>query len=162
MARSERVCLCAFVLNSFVVDKLLSLFPDPYYESTMIAPDITTATDASVVHKRQSGGSGRKGHPQAKRQRRVSPESKAPNCTTVPMEVEPVFPKLDPSNPVHANRILQRRKAVQKGKNTAGYTRYVENVPKETRRPRSMETPLTPDHTLDIPTKRWQGLLRAW
>jgi len=75
---------------------------------------------------------------------------------------EPEFRKLDSNDPVEANRIQQRRKAITKGKNTVGYDCYLQQVPKEKRRPRSMETPTTPDHTLDIPGKRWNGLVRAW
>mmetsp|Transcript_13248 Transcript_13248/g.15943 ORF Transcript_13248/g.15943 Transcript_13248/m.15943 type:complete len:220 (+) Transcript_13248:2-661(+) len=48
------------------------------------------------------------------------------------------------------------------GKNTVGYDEYTQQVPKHKRRPRCMKHPMTPDHTLDIPTKRWQGLVRAW
>ena len=71
-----------------------------------------------------------------------------------------VFAKLDPVEFQH--RIEQRRRAIQHGKNTSGYEEYIKQVPKEKRRPRSMKHPNTPDHTLDIPTKRWQGLVKAW
>jgi Histone RNA hairpin-binding protein RNA-binding domain len=67
---------------------------------------------------------------------------------------------LDPV--VHAHRIASREKAIDKGKNTTGYDRYVEQVPRECRRLRSMETPMTPNPRWDIPAKRWQGLVRAW
>jgi hypothetical protein len=70
------------------------------------------------------------------------------------------FDKLDPDQ--FARRIEQRRRAVQHGKNTVGYEEYRKQVPKEERRPRSMQHPSTPDPTLDIPTKRWQGLVKAW
>jgi len=72
------------------------------------------------------------------------------------------FPKLDASKPEHARRIQQRRRMICYGKNTVGYEIYTSKVPKEQRRPRSMETPSTPDHTLDIPNKRWIGQIRAW
>lgn len=75
---------------------------------------------------------------------------------------EDEFPKLNQSDPVHARRIQQRRRMVAKGKNTVGYDEYTKKVPKHKRRPRSMEHPSTPDHTLDIPNKRWQGLIKAW
>ena len=48
------------------------------------------------------------------------------------------------------------------GKNTAGYEEYLKQVPTEKRRKRNMETPMTPDYTLDIPNKRWMGQVRAW
>ena len=71
-----------------------------------------------------------------------------------------VFGKLDPAQ--FQRRIEQRRRAIQHGKNTAGYYEYVKQVPKDQRRPRSMKHPSTPDYTLEIPTKRWQGLVKAW
>jgi Histone RNA hairpin-binding protein RNA-binding domain len=70
------------------------------------------------------------------------------------------YSKLDPI--VHAQRIETRFKMIQKGKNTVGYDTYSSQVPKHSRRVRSMDTPHTPDHTLDIPAKRWQGLVKAW
>jgi histone RNA hairpin-binding protein len=75
---------------------------------------------------------------------------------------DPEFVELDPSNPVHARRMQQRRRMVSYGKNTVGYDKYVQQVPKDQRRVRSMKTPSTPDHTLDIPNKRWSGMIRAW
>jgi hypothetical protein len=74
----------------------------------------------------------------------------------------PLYSKLDPNDPAQAKRMEQRRKMITKGKNTAGYDAYVQQIPKHKRRPRSMETPSTPDPTLDIPNKRWQGLVKAW
>jgi Histone RNA hairpin-binding protein RNA-binding domain len=77
-------------------------------------------------------------------------------------DLEP-FAKLNPDdNDVHAQRIASRYKMILKGKNTVGYDQYVQQVPKHLRRIRSMDTPNTPDHTLDIPAKRWQGLVKAW
>jgi hypothetical protein len=72
------------------------------------------------------------------------------------------FEKLDPSKPEHARRMQQRRGMIMYGKNTVGYDVYLQKVPKEKRRPRSMDTPNTPDHTLDIPNKRWIGQVKAW
>ena len=79
-----------------------------------------------------------------------------------PMDLEPMFPKLNQSDAGHARRIQQRRKTVAMGKNTLGYAAYLEQVPKHKRRIRSMDMPGTPDHTLDIPTRRWQGMIKAW
>ena len=101
--------------------------------------------------KRRGGGD----YPQSKRRKFGQQQAQA-------MEVDPLFPKLDQSNPVYAKRIQQRRKEIQKGKNTPGYFEYTKQVPKHERKPRSMDTPSTPDHTLDIPTKRWQGMVKAW
>jgi Histone RNA hairpin-binding protein RNA-binding domain len=78
------------------------------------------------------------------------------------MDLDPLFSNLNQNDPVHARRIQQRRRAVAIGKNTPGYAEYCKQVPKEKRKPFSMETPPTPDHTLDIPTKRWQGMVNAW
>lgn len=73
-----------------------------------------------------------------------------------------VVPKLDQNDPVQARRIQQRGKMIMFGKNTAGYDVYIKQVPKESRRPRCMDHPSTPDHTLDIPNRRWQGMVKAW
>mgnify|MGYP003913699459 CR=1 FL=1 len=71
-------------------------------------------------------------------------------------------PKLNPSIPAEARRISQRLRQVLFGKNTVGYEEYIKKVPKDKRRQRSLECPMTPDHRADIPAKRWQGLLNAW
>lgn len=125
---------------------------------------IQTSAEASPELKRR--GSAKK-IPQAKRFRRKSPAGKpSPTSSTEPtaepMQWEEHTKQLDPNDPVQANRIQKRRKMIQKGKNTAGYDSYVQKIPKEKRVPRSMVTPSTPDPTLDIPTKRWQGQVRAW
>jgi len=86
----------------------------------------------------------------------------ASTATSTAKVMEPEFQKLDQSDPVHARRIQQRRRMVAFGKNTVGYDEYIQQVPKHKRRPRCMKHPMTPDHTLDIPTKRWQGLVKAW
>jgi hypothetical protein len=78
------------------------------------------------------------------------------------MDLEELFDQLDPNHPEQARRIFQRRKTLQKGKNTPGYQNYLLKVPKGARQPRSMKTPATPDPTLKISTKRWQGLVKAW
>lgn len=77
-------------------------------------------------------------------------------------DFDTLFAKLDPTDEVQANRMQQRRKQVTMGKNTAGYECYLQQVPKSSRKPRSMDTPSTPDHTLDVPAKRWAGIVRAW
>lgn len=85
-----------------------------------------------------------------------------PDAKRQKMDWEPeAFSKLNPAVEAHARRIDSRSKAIAKGKNTAGYDAYIQQIPKYKRR-RSMETPSTPDHTLDIPAKRWQGLVKAW
>jgi hypothetical protein len=75
---------------------------------------------------------------------------------------ESIFLKLDPKDPKNAHKIQQRRKAITKGKNTIGYDIYCRSVPKEERQKRSMVTPSTPDHTVDIPNKKWNGMVRSW
>jgi len=73
-----------------------------------------------------------------------------------------VYHKLDPKNPQHARKIEQRQKTIDKGKNTIGYDIYSRTVKKEKRRKFSMITPSTPDHTVDIPNKKWLGMIRSW
>uniref|UniRef100_A0A7S4EFM2 Histone RNA hairpin-binding protein RNA-binding domain-containing protein n=1 Tax=Pseudo-nitzschia australis TaxID=44445 RepID=A0A7S4EFM2_9STRA len=75
---------------------------------------------------------------------------------------ERIFHKLDPKNPREAHKVNQRQKAITKGKNTIGYDIYCRTIPKDKRQKRSMITPSTPDHTLDIPNKKWNGLMRSW
>lgn len=69
--------------------------------------------------------------------------------------------KLDPSIPQEAQRMKTRFKMISKGKNTVGYDEYLKQVPKNKRR-KIPEHPVTPDHTLDIPNRRWQGQVKAW
>jgi histone RNA hairpin-binding protein len=57
---------------------------------------------------------------------------------------------------------VQRQKQINKGKNTVGYDEYCRRVPKNLRRPRCMDTPSTPDYTLDIPNRQWNGMVKAW
>lgn len=78
------------------------------------------------------------------------------------MDLDPLFRKMDPSDPKVAHRIAQRRKAIAKGKNTAGYAEYIRQVPKEKRRPRCLETPSTPDPTVEMSNGRFNGLVKAW
>jgi hypothetical protein len=77
-------------------------------------------------------------------------------------EQELVFHRLDPTVPHQAHKIQQRRKAIAKGKNTVGYDEYCRRVPRDQRQERSMETPSTPDPSLDIPNKKWNGMVKAW
>ena len=86
-------------------------------------------------------------------------------CSTTSLEhgsAATVFHKLDLTIPEQKRKMEQRQKMVSYGKNTCGYAEYIQQVPKEKRMKRSMETPMTPDYTLDIPNKRWQGQIRAW
>jgi len=57
------------------------------------------------------------------------------------------------------HRLRQRQKQVDYGKNTLGYDRYTQLVPKERRR---RADPKTPDIHARISTKRFNGLVRAW
>lgn len=91
-----------------------------------------------------------------------SQSSNDTSCTNI--SNDDAMPKLDPNNNTHARRIQQRRRQVMFGKNTAGYEEYIKKMPKH-KRPRnrkSLDCPMTPDYLLDIPTKRWQGLMNAW
>jgi hypothetical protein len=99
-------------------------------------------------------------------QQQSTHSNSAPVTTTATAATNPAtnadVPKLDPADPASAKRILQRRRQVLFGKNTAGYEEYTKKIPRHTRKPRSLDCPMTPDHMLDIPTKRWQGLMNAW
>lgn len=67
--------------------------------------------------------------------------------------------------PAIAHRIAQRQKAIDFGKNTAGYENYCRKVDREERRRRGgivEGRPNTPDVNLDIGTRRWQGIVKAW
>lgn len=123
--------------------------------------DLDPTTDTLVnriprpqIKRRGSRGSGSKSSGDGSERR----ERKRPK----PTDLEEKFNKLDPSDPDQCKRIQQRKKDIAKGKNTAGYHAYTQQVPKEKRRIRSMDTPSTPNPTLDISKKRWQGLVRAW
>ena len=109
--------------------------------------NVTTDTKTRRVTPSSSSG-------ERKKSRQLHFESK--------LVLEPEFRKLDPSDPAHVRRIQQRRRMISFGKNTVGYEEYIKQVPKESRRARSMKTPMTPDYSLDIPNKRWTGLVRAW
>jgi len=91
-----------------------------------------------------------------------SGEQTSGGAGTMTMDSNNIFPKLDLSIPEQKHKLEQRRKMISYGKNTVGYTEYIRQIPKERRKKRSMETPMTPDHTLDIPNKRWLGQIRAW
>lgn len=151
----------------------------PFLVKTLISANMDTKIPTEVhrvppsINKRC--GSARKEAPDAKRHkarvnRRDSKGDKPgsadpkqrPRIPGSPMDCEPQFEILKTDDPVQAKRIVQRRKMISKGKNTAGYDAYVQQVPKEKRRVRSMDTPMTPNPSLDIPGKRWQGLVRAW
>ncbi|KAG7365887.1 histone RNA hairpin-binding domain containing protein [Nitzschia inconspicua] len=75
---------------------------------------------------------------------------------------ETAFHPLDVTVPQQAHKIQQRQKTIAKGKNTIGYDEYRKQVPLYKRHKFSMETPSTPDPTLDIPNKQWNGMVKAW
>lgn len=56
-------------------------------------------------------------------------------------------------------RLSQRRKEISYGKNTLGYDRYTRLVPKARRKPGH---PRTPDPTLKVSKRQFDGLVRAW
>lgn len=72
------------------------------------------------------------------------------------------LPRLDPNVPEQMNKILKRRKMISYGKNTVGYDEYLKKIPKNKRKPRCPDHPVTPDATRDIPWKRFHGLVRSW
>ena len=48
---------------------------------------------------------------------------------------------------------------VDKGKNNIGYSAYNKQVPRDTRKPKTMQHPRTPDHKANIPNQRWLGMV---
>ena len=122
----------------------------PQQRRNIITPDVKESLASS--HQQQ--------------QQQSTHSNPAPVTTTATTAISPAtnadVPKLDPADPASAKRILQRRRQVLFGKNTAGYEEYTKKIPRHKRKPRSLDCPMTPDHTLDIPTKRWQGLMNAW
>lgn len=57
-----------------------------------------------------------------------------------------------------SHRINQRQKQIHFGKNTLGYQRYIQTVPKWERKP---SDPVTPDKQKSS-TRGWQGQIRLW
>ena len=92
----------------------------------------------------------------------ISPDSASGNPQSADNNTHEAIPKLDPNDPANKNKIFQRRKQINFGKNTTGYEEYIKKIPKHKRPKRSAECPMTPDYLLDIPTKRFQGLMNAW
>jgi hypothetical protein len=95
----------------------------------------------------------------------IASQKKKKNCKLSQDDgstLDDIFPKLDTSDPVSARRLQQRRRVVAFGKNTVGYDEYRRQVPIHQRKSKSMDHPSTPDHTLDIPNRRWLGLVKAW
>ncbi|KAG1710321.1 hypothetical protein DVH05_017325 [Phytophthora capsici] len=75
--------------------------------------------------------------------------SKVPTVKTLANEKE-----TDP------HRLAQRQKQIDYGKNTIGYDRYCAKVPRHQRRPR--KHPMTPDKTMRIGKKGFDGIVRKW
>ncbi|TYZ64148.1 hypothetical protein PybrP1_004441 [[Pythium] brassicae (nom. inval.)] len=59
-----------------------------------------------------------------------------------------------------AHRLAQRQKQIDYGKNTVGYDRYCAAVPRHQRR-RGVH-PITPDKTLSVSKKAFDGMVRKW
>lgn len=133
-----------FYLNSSTPKMLTQSMPGPRRQSSGSGKFLKT-----IPHKRRDSAANRK------------LKFHSSSCSASAVETS-AFPKLDLSKPEHKRRLDQRRKMISYGKNTMGYDAYIRQVPKEKRRKRNMETPMTPDYTLDIPNKRWMGQVRAW
>lgn len=68
--------------------------------------------------------------------------------------------KLDPAKYETNTRVLQQRqKQIDFGKNTLGYDRYVQTVPKNKR---SKGEPRTPDKYKKMSKRCWDGIVKAW
>ncbi|CAH0516709.1 unnamed protein product [Peronospora belbahrii] len=58
------------------------------------------------------------------------------------------------------HRLAQRQKQIDYGKNTIGYDRYCAQVPRRQRHPK--QHPMTPDKTMRIGKKGFDGIIRKW
>ncbi|KAF4321533.1 hypothetical protein BBO99_00001002 [Phytophthora kernoviae] len=58
------------------------------------------------------------------------------------------------------HRLAQRQKQIDYGKNTIGYDRYCAQVPRHARRPG--RHPMTPDKTMRMGKKVFDGIVRKW
>ncbi|KAI9895950.1 hypothetical protein PsorP6_019223 [Peronosclerospora sorghi] len=58
------------------------------------------------------------------------------------------------------HRLAQRQKQIDYGKNTIGYDRYCALVPRHKRRPG--KHPMTPDKTMRVGKKGFDGIVRKW
>lgn len=64
-----------------------------------------------------------------------------------------------PSQELTSHRLNQRQKQIDFGKNTLGYQRYIQTVPRWERKPTD---PVTPDKLKLSSTRGWQGQIRLW
>jgi hypothetical protein len=125
-------------------------------EATISATIVNRIPPSSTKPTKRETSSGSKAcSPNAKRNKHSFKNAR-------PMGLEPLFQKLNPSDPKVAHRIEQRRKAISKGRATAGYENYVKQIKREERRDRCLEFPSTPDATADMSNNRFFGLVRAW
>ena len=60
------------------------------------------------------------------------------------------------------HRLTQRQKQIEKGKNTLGYTRYLQTVPKHERRKNDPAHPRTPPAHLQMSKRAWDSHLAHW
>ncbi|WIA35866.1 hypothetical protein OEZ86_004250 [Tetradesmus obliquus] len=60
-------------------------------------------------------------------------------------------------------RLMARQQQIDFGKNTLGYERYLQAVPKHKRKLRGKEhDPPTPDITRKMSKRTWDGIVKAW
>ncbi|KAG4055104.1 hypothetical protein JG687_00008045 [Phytophthora cactorum] len=72
----------------------------------------------------------------------------------------PVVKTLADDKETDSHRLAQRQKQIDYGKNTIGYDRYCAQVPRHQRRPG--KHPMTPDKTMRIGKKVFDGMVRRW
>ena len=126
--------------------------------------ELELTIDTNITNTCSDGGSGGNdtNTAQQNRKRRKLQFGQSPNLQgSQDTRFYEHFRKLDPNNPVEANRMKTRYNQIAKGKNTVGYDIYKQKVPKHKRK-KIKEHPSTPDHKADIPNRRWLGLLKAW
>lgn len=73
---------------------------------------------------------------------------------------DPVVKTLADDKETDSHRLAQRQKQIDYGKNTIGYDRYCDEVPRHQRR--RGKHPMTPDKTIKIGKKVFDGIVRKW
>lgn len=79
-----------------------------------------------------------------------------------PLQSPAALPTAAPLQETDPHRLAQRQKQLDLGKNTLGYQRYLETVPKKKRKPGNKKHPSTPDPYQVCSKRAFDGKLRSW
>ncbi|CAI5724552.1 unnamed protein product [Peronospora destructor] len=113
------------------------------------------AIDSRSDSKQRESNSNCSGNaPELKRMRCVEDNLKDSGITLVTVKT------LADEKETDAHRLAQRQKQIDYGKNTIGYDRYCAQVSKRQRR--RGKHPMTPDKTMRIGKKGFDGIVRKW